>query len=249
MANPPSGVFRGSIIVHPTVDLKLERRTIGGFEVSSSTSKRLTAESLGPDAWSRFLSKEFLAALELLAWDMVWERQVAVEFEPDSGCQGEMEIGGQQVQMMYIHDTISPSGNPRSGTKSFDGFDLLQRIRDHIIQHHIASGSDGKSSSNATLLLAVEHFVKGVVRREYAMAEFYLVVETVENWVGGRHELFRLIPKTEVDKITSFANQPQHDQRHAPKDASSVVPLSPTAVPDAALVAKNLIIEFSKQIT
>jgi hypothetical protein len=252
MSTPLPGVFRGSIKIHPVVDLKLDPRNINGFEVKSEGVGYLAAQLKARDAWQQFLSQDFIDALEELSWDVLWELLVAVQFEPSTGVQGEPEHDGQKMVMMFVHETVSgDGGNLKVGVQPFQGFDLLQRIRDHAITEYLAAGNVDRAASlsrDATLLLSLEHFFKGLLSPQYALAEFYSVVETIENRIGGRREIYKLIPRAEIDKITSTANKPQLDQRHAPLDATMIYPLPVNAISDAASVAKRLIIEYSKRV-
>jgi len=252
MTTLPPGVFCGTIVVHPDADLQLAPRIVDGFEIQSSGIGRLSATTSKPDAWNSFIGKHFLQSLEMLSWDVLWECLIAVQFEPGSATQGESHHRGRKIVMVHAHDTISSSdGNPRAGIVPHENFGLLQRIRDYIVSRHLAAGNRQRNSAltgDATLLLAIEHFLKGVVLNQYALAEFYSVVETIENRLGGRRALLQSISKAELDKITSYANQPQFNQRHAPIDATAVSPLPQGAVRDAASVAKTLIVSYATQI-
>lgn len=111
----PQGEFKGAIIVHPTVDLQLPLRGVGKFTIRSTGPGRLEATSAHADAWRLFIG-EFKTDLVRLSWDMVWERLVAVQFEPDSGHRDEVNSEGGQIRMMYLHDTIDAgAGNPKHG--------------------------------------------------------------------------------------------------------------------------------------
>jgi hypothetical protein len=234
--------FHGSIIIHPSLELSFKPRQVGAFLIEPGGPGRLKAWSTDPDAWKLFLSPDFRGALEVLAWDLVWEAQVAVEFEPDSASRG---------NHLYLHSTIAATGNPKAGLRASSNFDLLQRIRDHLIKKHLAADDHGRSSrlsSDAAVLIALEHYVRGIITTRYTLTALYSVVETIENRLGGRHELFKVIPKSRVDKITSVANQPQYDQRHAPKDPDNVQPLPSHALVEAAIVAKDIITEYAKKV-
>lgn len=246
------GVFSGTINVIPPTQLALAARAVGSFEVTSANANTVEAKSAHPGAEKNFRSDKFLADLEKLSWDLVWEKQVAVEFQPDMGKRTATDDQGRQLITMDFQETADMNaGNPKAGLKSFTNFDLLQRIRDHIVHTHVGGGDASKVTklmANAAVLLAVEHFIKGVVNRNYALAEFYSVAETVENQIGGRHALTALMTKAKLDKITAFANQPQLDQRHAPANPAAVVPLPPNVIPEAAVVARDIIVEYAKKV-
>ncbi len=201
-----NSVFRGTIIVKPAVDLQFGTRAVGDFSVRPNGPGRLVAEAEHEDAHDRFTGRAFLAALEILAWDLLWESGVATEFEPGCGSRSNVLRDGQMLQMMYVHDTISAGGgNPKAGLRSFENFDLLQRIRDHLIDVHLAQKDPTRLamlSSRAEVLLAVERYVRALLAPSHAMANLYSLVETIENQYGGRHALIQLVPKKELDKIT-----------------------------------------------
>jgi hypothetical protein len=246
-----NGTFVSRIVVLPPTPLGLSSRLVGEFVLSSINDASLDARSPHTDAALLFQSHAFHEQLERLAWDLVWERQVAVEFQPELGGTRTVTDGqGRSLMTINLEDRIlfNPE-NPRSGLARFTRFDLLQRIRDYLIEAQLSGGDASKNAKlkgNAAVLLAVEHFVKGVVHQAYAMAEFYSVVETVENQIGGRNALNKRMGKSVVDKIVRLANRDEHDQRHPPLDPASVTPLPSNAISEAAAVAKAVIEEFAK---
>jgi len=246
------GHFSGAVLVLPATNLHLVARPVGDFELTSVNPGQLRADSNHPEATKLFRSDGFFKALERLAWDLVWENQVAVQFEPSEGKRTVIdEFGRQKITFEFQETMYSNLGNPRAGLKVYANFDLLQQIRDYLIGAHLAGGDSAKFAKlqgNAAILLAMEHFIKGVVNRAYALAEFYSVVESVENQIGGRHKIVQLMTKQKIDKITRFANDAQLDQRHPPHDPATMAALPPNAVEEAGIVAKEIINEFVKGI-
>lgn len=253
MNQTPTGQYRGSVIIHPENDLQLAPRQLGEFTVQSESAQRLEATSAHVDAPNLFHS-ELPKHLEELSWDMVWERLVAVQFEPSGGRRDEVGPEGQQVVTMYMHDTISASdGNPKYGIHDSSDFGLLQTIRDRIIAKHLANEDGARTETlmgNATLLIAVEHLVKGVVHSRYALAEFYSVVETVENRLGNRKALTSTLglAKADLNLITRFANEPQYDQRHAPRDAAIIAAIPEATLHSAAEMARTIVSKYAQTI-
>lgn len=254
MNRTPTGDYRGSVIIHPETDLQLPPRPLGEFTVQSTSPRRLEAASSHVDAPNLFHS-QLPKLLEELSWDMVWERLVAVQFEPSGGRRDEVGPEGQQIVTMYVHDTISASdGNPKHGIVDSSDFGLLQTIRDRIIAKHLANGDGARTArlmGDATLLIAVEHLVKGVVHSRYSLAEFYSVVETIENRLGNRKVLAATLglTKAEIDLITRFANDPQYDQRHAPHDAANVAAVPAATLQAAAEMARTIISKYAQTIS
>lgn len=248
----PQGVFFGTIKVKPPTGLQLNHRPVGQFQISSVSDDEVEARFTAEDAETLFRGEAFLDELRVLAWDLAWEKQVVVEFEPDQGKRVAEDVVGRQLITMDIQETAYfNQGNPRAGIKSFTNFDLLQRIRDRIVSVHIANGDPAKARklmADAAILIAVEHFIKGVVNRQYALAEFYSLAETVENQLGGRHQLTQLMTKAKLDKITSLANQDRYDQRHGPKNPANIVPLPPNAIEEAAAVAREIVLKYAAKI-
>lgn len=247
------GKYVSRITVLPPTALNLSSRLVGEFQFTSLDNSSIEASSTHPDAAQLFQSDAFFEQLDRLSWDLVWEQQVAVEFAPALGGRHTVidEQGLQTITMGVEDRMVSNPENPRYGLMSHKDFDLLQRVRDHLIQDHISGGDPNnlvKLNGNAAVILAVEHFIKGVINQHYAMAEFYLVAETIWKQVGGRHSLDKLITKANVDKITQFANDGELDQRHAPKNPANLKPLPPNVVKDAAAVARDIIVEFAKGI-
>lgn len=253
MNRTPTGAYSGSIIIHPHADLQLAPRQLGEFTVHSTSPRLLEATSSHVDAPNLFHS-QLPQHLEVLSWDMVWERLVAVQFEPSGGRRDEVGPEGQQIVTMYMHDTISTSGgNPKHGILDSSNFGLLQTIRDRIIAKHLANedaARNVKLMGDAPLLIAVEHLVKGVVHSQYALAEYYSVVETIENRLGNRKALATSLglAKTDLDLITRFANEPQYDQRHAPQDAANVAAVPALTIRSAAEMARTIVSKYAQTI-
>ncbi|WP_254511395.1 hypothetical protein [Anatilimnocola floriformis] len=248
------GKFVSQIQVLPHTALGLVSRTVGQFSLTSIDDATVEASSSEASALQEFRSSVFMEKLEQLAWDLVWEQQVAVLFEPALGGNRTLvNEQGQQVVEIHLEDRIefNPE-NPRVGLEPYTHFDLLQQIRDHVIKSHLATGNAlqaTKLQGNAAILLAVEHFVKGVVNRQYALAEFYSVYETIAHqWAGGKAALKAHMTPSKLEKITKIANDGQLDLRHPPKDPTAVAALPPNAIEDAAVVAKEIIVEYAKGI-
>jgi hypothetical protein len=248
-----TGRFVSQIRVLPQTALGFNSRSVGHFRLTSIDDSSVEVSSAEPDASQAFGSSAFLKQLEQLAWDLVWERQVAVQFEPALGGSRTVidDLGRQQIETNLEDRVYFNPENPRAGLESYTNFDLLQRIRDHLIQDHLSGGDSSrlaKLNGNGAVLLAVEHFIKGVVNQPYAMAEFYSVVETIENQIGGRNALNKRMGKAVVDKIVHIANNGEHDQRHPPTDPAKMTPLPPNAISEAAGVARAIIVEYAKGI-
>lgn len=223
------------------------------FTLTSVADATLEAKSTHPDAEKLLQDPRMLSELEQVSWDLLWEQLVVVEFEPSQyGKRIQTDELGRQLIGIGVGDTfVSNPPNPRAGLKDNAGIDLLQRIRDRIITAHLAGGDAAKAAKlmqDAAVLLAVEHFVKGLVNGAYSLVEFYLVVETVENQIGGRNAIQGIHGKAEIAKITKYANDGQHDQRHAPKSPSTAAPLPLNVVSDAALVARAIIVDYAKKV-
>lgn len=246
-------VFITSIRVDPPTALRLQARPVWEFTLTSVADATLEATSTHPDAEKKLQDPRMLSELEQLSWDLLWEQLVVVEFEPSQyGKRIQTDEHGRQLIDIGVGDTlVSNPPNPRAGLRDNAAIDLLQRIRDRTITAHLAGGDTAKAVKlmrDAAVLLAVEHFVKGLVNGVYSLVEFYLVVETIENQIGGRNAIQAVHGKTEIAKITKYANDEQHDQRHAPKNPSTVAPLPPNVVNDAALVAKVIIVDYAKKV-
>jgi hypothetical protein len=185
---------------------------------------------------------------------MIWERLVAVQLEPGMSRSTKLGDDGTQLVSMHIHETIDAGcGNPKYGVAASSQFGLLQTIRDRIILVHLGGGDPTRARAlmqDATLLLALEHFVKGIVNSVYALAEFYSLVETIENRLGSRRKLESQLglTKKDVDKITYLANQTELDQRHAPKDAGAVIPVDEKDVRAAAEMAHTITVQYARTI-
>lgn len=250
-ANP--SVFTATVRVEPPTALNLNGRPLWEFTLTSVANDTLEAKSTHPDAEKLLQDERMLDELRHLAWDLLWEKMVAVEFEPSlTGKRVQLDASGRQlIAMGFESRMLSDPPNPRAGLKNNANFDLLQRIRDHVISVHLAGGDASRTTklmANAAVLLAVEHFIKGVVNSAYSMVEYYLVAETIWNQLGGRHKLDAIHGKAVVDKITRHANEGQLDQRHAPKNLGAVAPVPANVVADAATVAKGVIIDFAKRV-
>ena len=223
------------------------------FTLTSIADATLEAKSTHSDAEKLLQDSRMLSELEQLSWSLLWEKLVVVEFEPSQyGNRIRIDELGRQLIDAGVGDTImSNPPNPKAGLRDNATIDLLQRIRDHVISAHLAGGDAGRTAklmTNAAVLLAVEHFIKGVVNSAYSMVEYYLVAETIWNQVGSRHKLDAIHGKAVIDKITRYANEGQGDQRHAPKNPGAVVLLPPNVVNEAATVAKNIIIDYAKKV-
>lgn len=248
------GVFTCVIHVVPPTPLNLSTRPVDQFALNSIDASNIEASSTHPDAEKQFRSDRFLEGLERLSWDLVWESQVAVQFAVEgSGKRVAVDDRGRQVLTFDIEDRIDFNpGDRKAGIETFGNFGLLQNIRDYLIQRHLAGGDQAKTAKlmgDGATLLAMEHFIKGVVSRSYAFAEFYSVMETIAHQTpGGRKALEVKMTKSTIDKITKFANEGQLDQRHAPKDPGNVLPLPPNAIEDAAMVAKDIILAYTNTI-
>jgi len=248
------GTFEGSLKVSPATDLKFQARQMGQFLLTSTSPEHIAVVSNHSGAEASFKSASFLEDLERLSWDLIWEQQVTVQFELNENttttkidAQGRQEIHfGMQDRMM------SNLPGPIAGTRTFTNLDLLQRIRDHIVSKHVATVNPTKSAAlqgNAAILVAVEHFIKGIVNRPYALAEFYSVYETIAHqWAGGKAALKAHLTPSKLERITKVANDGQLDLRHPPRNPSAIAPLPPGAVEDAAVVAKEIIVEYARGI-
>lgn len=250
---PTSGEFRGTLLVHPPTNLNIDGRSVGGFVLHESTDGNLSAASSIEGA-SQIFQSGLANELRLLSIDLIWERCIAVEFEPSGGQRVSIQDDGTQLVHIHVHETINATdGNPRHGVTPNINLGLLPEIRDRIINHHLASGDSGvcgQLMGDAALLLSIEHFVKGVVNRLYSLPEFYLVLESVSNHFGSRRELEKALgfKKSELDPIARVANDDQKDSRHAPKDASTTTPVTDMEIADAARVANEIIDRYSRTL-
>lgn len=249
--NNQAGLCTVSIRVNPSTPLNLSSRTVGTFQLNSINADIVEATTTHPDAERDFRSQPFLGELERLAWDLVWEQLVAVQFElPGDSQRVTKDQQWREIININMEQRIDFNpGNRKSGLDPSGHFDLLQRIRDHVIKHHVAGNDQPKTAKlmgDAPTILAIEHFVKGVVNRQYAFVEFYSVLEIIAHQTaGGRKALESKMTKATIDKIAKYANDAQLDQRHGPKDPQNVQPLPPNAIEDAANVAKTLIIDYT----
>lgn len=250
---PTPSVFTTSIRVEPPTALSLQSRPLWEFTLTSVADATVEAKSTHPDAETLLRDGRILSELEQLSWDLLWEKLVVVEFEPSQyGKRIRIDELGRQLIDASVGDTVlfNPP-NPRAGLRDNAAINLLQRIRDRVITAHLAGGDAAKAvklMGDAAVLLAVEHFVKGLVNGAYSLVEFYLVVETIKNQIGGRNAIQAVHGKTEISKITKYANDGQLDQRHAPKNPSAIAPLPPNIVNEAAVVAKAIIVDYAKKV-
>lgn len=235
--------------VHPA--LELDPIEVDGFRFVSTAPGIVKAEPLIPGVTASNARDQLMAPLEHLSWDMIWRRHVAVEFQIND-VRGSVEVGGIKHVCVGFEEVLcmGPGSGRKVGAKAYEGFDLLSRIRDYVIRKHLARADPTRESilkTKAELLLAVEHYVKGVMTPPYALAEFYSVLECIEARLGGRKQLSQTlqIAKADLDKIAYVANHPEFDQRHAPDDAGQLAPLPPDAIPNAASVAATIIEKYA----
>jgi hypothetical protein len=243
-------LFEGTLIVHPPADLSFAPRKVGDFVVAPRNRTSLTATSTIVDAANVF-QQGIQNELKELSIDLIWECCVAVEFEPAGGRRARLAEDGTQLIEMFLHETIDASGgNPKYGIPSGLNLNLLPDIRDRIITKHLALDQPqcvAKLMSDAALLIAVEHFAKGVVNKLYALPEFYLVLETIENSMGDRRKLIKDLgfSKAEIDTIAYTANEGQRNHRHAPIDATNIKATSDAEINSAAHSAREIIKRYA----
>ena len=247
-----AGTFEGTVNVYPQLKIPITNRCIGTFQLDSVNATELRVSSKHPNAEELFHGDEFLQGLEHLSWDLIWERQAAIEFEliENTTTTTIGTDGCQLIEYKNVDRLLKKQENRTTSVRQFTNFDLLQRIRDHLISSHLITVSTDRGDgflNDAALLLAVEHYIKGIIIERHALAEFYSVVETIENQVGGRSILYKWMTKSKINKITQVANTKEYDQRHAPRDPSLMKPLPTNAIVEAALVAKGIIVEFAKR--
>lgn len=190
--------------------------TVGGIEFEHSQPNFLLARLASATTDMNRLAAKVESALPSLAAIVLFRRLVALKFHVDRG--------------PGYADIILRDPRHFTGLESFsDRMQDIPRVRDDIIIHELAKNGSDRAEvlmADATLLHALEDFIRAVLYPDTTLASLYKSIEIIQKRLGGRTNFSQIgLSKAFVDYVMERGNREVADERHAPDNPISIEPI------------------------
>jgi hypothetical protein len=127
----------------------------------------------------------------------------------------------------------------------------IATVRDIIIEHEICAGNPVlliKLRESIILLYAIEQFIKATLNTHGALADLYKCFELIRSATSSKHSTIVLGSKANITYITSRANQPSNDQRHAPANPAAITTVPDEEVHECFNRMRQIILNFASNL-